>query len=94
MNPAQQRLFGVIAAGGTAGALVGPVLTDLTVEFIGPAGVLAMGDPKRLGSLGGKALAMYMGTTVLAICFGLLMGTLVQPGAGFDTSIASASDPT
>lgn len=56
------------------------------------SGVLAMGDPKRLGSLGGRALAMYMGTTVLAICFGLLMGTLVQPGAGFDTSIASAAD--
>ncbi|OZB14112.1 MAG: dicarboxylate/amino acid:cation symporter [Hyphomonas sp. 34-62-18] len=56
------------------------------------SGVLAMGDPKRLGSLGGRALAMYMGTTVIAICFGLLMGTLVQPGAGFDTSIASAAD--
>lgn len=56
------------------------------------SGVLAMGDPKRLGSLGGKALAMYMGTTVIAICFGLLMGTLVQPGAGFDTAIASTAD--
>jgi Na+/H+-dicarboxylate symporter len=55
-------------------------------------GVLAMGDPKKLGSLGGRALAMYMGTTVIAICFGLLMGTIVQPGAGFDTSIASAAD--
>lgn len=56
------------------------------------SGVLAMGDPKRLGSLGGRALAMYMGTTVIAICFGLLMGTLVQPGAGFDTAIASSTD--
>lgn len=56
------------------------------------SGVLAMGDPKRLGSLGGKALAMYMGTTVIAISFGLLMGTLVQPGAGFDTTIASTAD--
>jgi len=56
------------------------------------SGVLAMGDPKRLGSLGGRALALYMGTTMVAICFGLLMGTLVQPGAGFDTSIASAAD--
>jgi Na+/H+-dicarboxylate symporter len=55
-------------------------------------GVLAMGDPKKLGSLGGRALAMYMGTTVVAICFGLLMGTIIQPGAGFDTSIASAAD--
>ena len=38
-----KRLFGVIAAGGTAGALVGPLLTDLTVESIGTAGVLALG---------------------------------------------------
>ena len=38
-----QRLFGVIAAGGTAGALVGPVLTDLSVSTIGNAGVLCMG---------------------------------------------------
>lgn len=38
-----RRLFGVIAAGGTAGALVGPLLTDLTVGVIGNAGVLFMG---------------------------------------------------
>ncbi len=37
------RLFGVIAAGGTTGALVGPVLTDLTVAHIGNAGVLYIG---------------------------------------------------
>lgn len=38
-----KRLFGIIAAGGTAGALGGPVLTDLTVRFIGNDGVLFMG---------------------------------------------------
>jgi AAA family ATP:ADP antiporter len=38
-----KRLFGVIAAGGTAGALVGPLMTDLTVESIGTAGVLSLG---------------------------------------------------
>ena len=38
-----KRLFGVIAAGGTAGALGGPLLTDLTVRFIGNNGVLFMG---------------------------------------------------
>lgn len=56
------------------------------------SGVLAMGDPKKLGSLGGRALAMYMGTTVIAICFGLVMGSIVQPGAGFDTSIVTSTD--
>ncbi len=38
-----KRLFGVIAAGGTTGALVGPLLTDLTVTWIGNSGVLFMG---------------------------------------------------
>ena len=38
-----KRLFGVIAAGGTAGALLGPMITDLTVRIIGNSGVLFMG---------------------------------------------------
>ncbi len=38
-----KRLFGVIAVGGTAGALVGPLLTDLLVSAIGNPGVLFMG---------------------------------------------------
>jgi AAA family ATP:ADP antiporter len=38
-----KRLFGVIAAGGTAGALVGPFITDLTVDSIGNSGVLFLG---------------------------------------------------
>jgi ATP:ADP antiporter, AAA family len=38
-----KRLFGVIAAGGTAGALIGPALADLTVEHIGNSGVLFLG---------------------------------------------------
>jgi len=44
LSPDQtKRLFGVIAVGGTAGALVGPVLTDLLVRLIGNPGVLFMG---------------------------------------------------
>jgi len=38
-----KRLFGAIAAGGTAGALVGPALTTLFVKQIGNTGVLFMG---------------------------------------------------
>jgi ATP:ADP antiporter, AAA family len=37
-----KRLFGVIAVGGTAGALAGPALTDLLVQKIGNPGVLFM----------------------------------------------------
>ena len=38
-----KRLFGLIADGGTAGALVGPLLTSLLVTRIGNAGVLYLG---------------------------------------------------
>jgi AAA family ATP:ADP antiporter len=38
-----KRLFGVIAAGGSAGALAGPLLSDLTVGSIGQSGVLYLG---------------------------------------------------
>jgi AAA family ATP:ADP antiporter len=38
-----KRLFGVIAAGGTAGALAGPLFTDLAVDTVGNAGILFVG---------------------------------------------------
>jgi AAA family ATP:ADP antiporter len=38
-----KRLFGVIAAGGTAGALAGPGITYLTVSTLGNGGVLFVG---------------------------------------------------
>lgn len=38
-----KRLFGFIAAGGTAGALVGPLISDISVEAIGNSGVLFLG---------------------------------------------------
>ena len=38
-----KRLFGLIAAGGTTGALVGPLLTSLFVTKIGNSGVLFLG---------------------------------------------------
>ncbi len=41
------------------------------------AGVTAMGDPKRLGSLGGRTLSLYIATTAFAVTFGLIVGTIV-----------------
>ncbi|MFK7885446.1 MAG: dicarboxylate/amino acid:cation symporter [Gammaproteobacteria bacterium] len=53
------------------------------------SGVVAMGDPKRLGSLGAKTIAIYMLTTAAAISIGLLLGTIFTPGAGVDVSSAA-----
>lgn len=53
------------------------------------AGIVAMGDPQKLGSLGIKTLAVYMGTTLVAIIIGLTMAAIIQPGIGVDLSGAT-----
>ena len=58
------------------------------------SGVVAMGDPKRLGSLGGRAIGMYFGTTAIAVCLGLLIGTLLQPGASLSPEMFDSVDTT
>ena len=52
------------------------------------AGVVSMGDPSKLGSLGVKTLAIYMVTTLAAIVIGLTMAVILQPGVGVDLSSA------
>ena len=54
------------------------------------AGVVSMGDPKRLGSIGARAFVLYLATTAAAIVVGLVIGTILQPGAGVDLSGAEA----
>lgn len=51
------------------------VLSSMTV------GITSIHDPKKLGRVGIKTLLVYLITTVIAVCFGLGFGYLVQPGA-------------
>ena len=46
------------------------------------AGVTAMGDPKKLGSLGARTMIMYLSTTFFAVSLGLFAGTIIRPGEG------------
>lgn len=48
------------------------------------AGVVAMGDPARLRSLGAKTIILYLTTTLFANIIGLTFGTLFRPGEGAD----------
>lgn len=48
------------------------------------AGVVALGHPAKLGTIGLKTIALYLGTTVVANIIGLGMGALFQPGKGVD----------
>lgn len=54
-------------------------------------GSMAIGDTKKLGTVGVRTLIFYMATTSLAICVALTMGNLLDPGVGLDMSAISAN---
>ncbi|NVK63079.1 MAG: dicarboxylate/amino acid:cation symporter [Flavobacteriales bacterium] len=47
-------------------------------------GVAGMGDPSKLGRMGGKTLGLYLITTVFSISMGLLLVNLFSPGVQHD----------
>ena len=55
-------------------------------------GVAAMGDLKKVGKTGGKALLYFEIVTTFALLIGVAVAYLVQPGAGVDTSKAAGAD--
>tara|TARA_A100001391_G_scaffold119169_5_gene81085 strand:+ start:21486 stop:22721 length:1236 start_codon:yes stop_codon:yes gene_type:complete len=50
------------------------------------AGVASIGDLRKLGAVGGRAVILFVITGQIAVWLGLGLGTLFQPGAGLDTS--------
>ena len=62
------------------------------VFFTLVSGIIAMGDPKRLGSLGVRTLATYFGTTAIAVTLGLIMATIFQPGASLSPETFEGAD--
>ena len=46
------------------------------------SGIISMGDPSKLGSLGVRTLALYLVTTLIAISIGLCLAAIMQPGTG------------
>lgn len=75
---------------------IGDVFVRLTRMLIAPlvfltisAGVVALGDPRRLGSLGARSIALFVGTAAVAATVGLALGLLLHPGEG--VSLAGAT---
>ena len=48
------------------------------------SGIQSMGDASKLGKVGLRTMVYYMGTTFLAVCLGLLVVNVVQPGVGLN----------
>jgi Na+/H+-dicarboxylate symporter len=54
------------------------------------SGITALGDPKRIGPLGARAVGLFAATTAIAVSVGMAVGTLIRPGEGAPLGTASA----
>lgn len=45
-------------------------------------GIAGLGDPRRLGPIGGRTIGLFALTTLIAVSLGMAMGLLVRPGEG------------
>ncbi len=78
---------------------LGDRFIDLVKIFINPIifltitlGIAAMGDLKKVGKTGGKALIYFEVVTTLALLVGIIVAFVIQPGAGVDTTKAAGAD--
>lgn len=79
-------------------SLVGKAFIDLLKMLVGlivfsslVTGMCHINDPKKLGRIGIRTLAFYASTTLIAICFGLIMVYIVKPGANLGLEVVDGS---
>ncbi|UVO50588.1 dicarboxylate/amino acid:cation symporter [Sphingomonas sp. SUN019] len=75
--------------GAAAIKLVGDLFVRLIKMLVVPvvlvtiaAGIASLGDPRRLGSIGGRTVALFALTTLVAVSIGMGFGLLIRPGEG------------
>src|SRR5712671_3310450 len=64
--------------------MIAPVIFCTVVH-----GISSMGDLKRVGRVGLKTLVYFEAVSTLALAIGLIVGEILQPGAGFNIDPAS-----
>ena len=96
--------FGVvlgILAPDTAKAMkpLGDIFVNLVKMVIGPivfltivTGIASLGDLKKVGRVGGKALLYFEIVTTFALAIGLVVVNVTRPGAGLDASGLATGD--
>ena len=77
-------------------AFLGDIFVRLIRMLVAPlvmvmiaAGVTTLGDPRRLGSLGGRTLLTFAGTTAAAVSIGIVVGLVMHPGDNADLAAAA-----
>lgn len=86
-------------ATGVAMQPLGKYFIDIIKLFINPiilvtiiTGICGMGDLKKVGKVGGKALIYFEIVTTVALVIGLAVGYLFEPGANVNTAAVNKGD--
>jgi proton glutamate symport protein len=79
--------------------IVGDIFIQLLKMIIIPlilasmvAGIVSLGDVRRLGRIGLKTFIYYTATTLLAVGVGLVLVNLMKPGVGVDMGAEAADE--
>jgi aerobic C4-dicarboxylate transport protein len=94
------RLVGQeIKFGTTLSEFLGDCFINLVKLFINPIifltislGIVSMGDLKKVGRVGAKALLYFEVVTTFALLVGVAVALIIQPGSGIDTSVVQGGD--
>lgn len=78
---------------------LGKGFIDIVKVFINPiifltitTGIIGMGDLKKVGKLGAKALIYFEIVTTLALLIGILVANIIRPGEGVTTTGLKSGD--
>ena len=89
----------ILGESATKLAFLGTILTRLLTMVVAPlvlglliCAVADVKDFKRLGKIGGKTLAIFLGGTAVAVAIGLVLCNVMQIGAGFVMETQAAYD--
>lgn len=78
---------------------LGIYFIDIIKLFITPIifltislGISGMGNLKKVGRVGGKALLYFEIVTTIALIIGIIVSWIIQPGTGVNTTVVKAGD--
>jgi aerobic C4-dicarboxylate transport protein len=87
--------------GSTFSEFLGTSFISIVKLFINPIifltitlGIVSMGNLKKVGRIGAKALLYFEVVTTLALIIGVVVALIVVPGSGVDTTAVKSSDIT
>jgi aerobic C4-dicarboxylate transport protein len=87
--------------GATFSEFLGKTFISIVKIFINPIifltitlGIISMGDLKKVGKVGAKALVYFEVVTTFALLIGILVANLIRPGEGVVTSAVKRGDIT